>query len=56
MGTTGTITGVGRYLKELNTGVQVIGLQPSEGSSIPGIRRWPLAYLPGIYRPIWWMM
>lgn len=51
MGTTGTITGVGRYLKELNTGVQVIGLQPSEGSSIPGIRRWPLAYLPGIYRP-----
>lgn len=51
MGTTGTITGVGRYLKEHNTGVQVIGLQPSEGSSIPGIRRWPLAYLPGIYRP-----
>lgn len=51
MGTTGTITGVGRYLKEQKTGVKVIGLQPSEGSNIPGIRRWSLAYLPGIYRP-----
>ncbi|MDL4914427.1 MAG: cysteine synthase CysM [Enterobacterales bacterium endosymbiont of Blomia tropicalis] len=51
MGTTGTITGVGRYLKEQKTEVKVIGLQPSEGSNIPGIRRWSLAYLPGIYRP-----
>lgn len=51
MGTTGTITGVGRFLKEQGSGVEVIGLQPSEGSSIPGIRRWPSAYLPGIYRP-----
>ncbi|WP_147199118.1 cysteine synthase CysM [Pantoea sp. MBD-2R] len=51
MGTTGTITGVGRYLKEQNQSVQIIGLQPAEGSSIPGIRRWPQAYLPGIYRP-----
>lgn len=53
MGTTGTITGVGRYLKEQNPGVQVVGLQPEEGSSIPGIRRWPKAYLPGIYQPEW---
>ncbi|MBN7122788.1 cysteine synthase CysM [Erwinia billingiae] len=51
MGTTGTITGVGRYLKEQSDSVQIIGLQPAEGSSIPGIRRWPEAYLPGIYRP-----
>lgn len=51
MGTTGTITGVGRYLKEQDARVRVIGLQPSEGSSIPGIRRWPAAYLPGIFRP-----
>lgn len=51
MGTTGTITGVGRYLKEQSDSVQIIGLQPDEGSSIPGIRRWPEAYLPGIYRP-----
>lgn len=51
MGTTGTITGVGRYLKEQSPTVQIVGLQPSEGSSIPGIRRWPEAYLPGIYRP-----
>ncbi|WP_312837025.1 cysteine synthase CysM [Pantoea sp.] len=51
MGTTGTITGVGRYLKEQDARVRVIGLQPSEGSSIPGIRRWPEAYLPGIFRP-----
>ena len=51
MGTTGTITGVGRYLKEQNPQVQIIGLQPQEGSSIPGIRRWPAAYMPGIWRP-----
>nr|WP_246538809.1 cysteine synthase CysM [Nissabacter archeti] len=51
MGTTGTITGVSRYLKQQNPAVQVIGLQPAEGSSIPGIRRWPEAYLPGIFRP-----
>ncbi|MBK4727915.1 cysteine synthase CysM [Erwinia sp. MYb375] len=51
MGTTGTITGVGRYLKEQSQSVEIVGLQPSEGSSIPGIRRWPAAYLPGIFRP-----
>ncbi|KQN54969.1 cysteine synthase CysM [Erwinia sp. Leaf53] len=51
MGTTGTISGVGRFLKEQSPEVQVVGLQPAEGSSIPGIRRWPAAYLPGIYRP-----
>ncbi|ROR04717.1 cysteine synthase CysM [Erwinia sp. JUb26] len=51
MGTTGTITGVSRFLKEQSETVQIIGLQPSEGSSIPGIRRWPEAYLPGIFRP-----
>lgn len=51
MGTTGTIAGVGRYLKELSSSVEIVGLQPSEGSSIPGIRRWPAAYLPGIFRP-----
>ena len=49
MGTTGTITGVSRYLKEKNLGVQIIGAQPSEGSRIPGIRKWPEAYLPKIY-------
>lgn len=51
MGTTGTITGVGRFLKQQSDTVQIVGLQPSEGASIPGIRRWPQAYLPGIYRP-----
>ena len=51
MGTTGTITGVSRYLKELNPAVRVIGAQPSEGSRIPGIRKWPQAYLPKIYDP-----
>ncbi len=51
MGTTGTITGVSRYLKSQNDSVQVIGLQPAEGSSIPGIRRWSPGYLPGIFRP-----
>jgi cysteine synthase B len=51
MGTTGTIMGVSRYLKEQNPSVQVIGAQPAEGASIPGIRRWPPAYLPKIYEP-----
>ncbi len=49
MGTTGTIMGTSRYLKEQNPTVQIIGVQPTEGSSIPGIRRWPKAYLPKIY-------
>ncbi|MBT9474738.1 cysteine synthase CysM [Polaromonas sp.] len=49
MGTTGTITGVSRYLKEKNPAIQVIGAQPSEGSRIPGIRKWPEAYMPKIY-------
>ncbi|CBL44526.1 Cysteine synthase B [gamma proteobacterium HdN1] len=51
MGTTGTIMGCSRYLKEQNPAVQVVGLQPTEGSCIPGIRRWPEAYLPKIYQP-----
>ncbi|WP_114418339.1 cysteine synthase CysM [Marinospirillum perlucidum] len=51
MGTTGTIMGTGRYLKEQNPDIQIIGLQPSEGASIPGIRRWPAAYLPSIFDP-----
>jgi len=49
MGTTGTITGVGRFLKQQNPTVQIIGAQPSEGSRIPGIRKWSPEYLPGIY-------
>lgn len=49
MGTTGTITGVAQYLKEQNPDVQIIGLQPDEEASIAGIRRWPAAYMPGIY-------
>lgn len=49
MGTTGTIMGVSRYLKEQNPDVQIIGLQPTEGAAIPGIRRWPEAYLPSIF-------
>ncbi len=49
MGTTGTITGVSRYLKDKNPHVQIVGAQPSEGSSIPGIRKWPQEYLPKIY-------
>ena len=49
MGTTGTIMGVSRYLKEQNPEVQIIGLQPMDGASIPGIRRWPTEYLPKIY-------
>ena len=51
MGTTGTITGVSRYLKEKNPAVRIIGAQPSEGSRIPGIRKWPQAYMPKIYDP-----
>ena len=49
MGTTGTIMGVSRYLKEKNSAIQIVGLQPKEGASIPGIRRWPEAYLPKIF-------
>jgi S-sulfo-L-cysteine synthase (O-acetyl-L-serine-dependent) len=51
MGTTGTITGTGRYLKAQNPLVKIIGVQPTEGSRIPGIRKWPVAYLPKIYDP-----
>ena len=51
MGTTGTIMGTSRYLKEQNPAIQVIGLQPAEGAAIPGIRRWPQEYLPTIYHP-----
>lgn len=49
MGTTGTIMGNSRYLKEQNQNIQIVGVQPQEGSSIPGIRRWPEEYLPKIY-------
>ena len=49
MGTTGTITGVSRFLKEKNPAIRIIGAQPSEGSRIPGIRKWPQEYLPKIY-------
>jgi cysteine synthase B len=49
MGTTGTIMGVSRYLKEMSAEIQIVGVQPEEGSSIPGIRRWPEEYLPGIF-------
>ncbi|WP_288382532.1 cysteine synthase CysM [uncultured Acinetobacter sp.] len=51
MGTTGTIMGVSKYLKEQNPEIQIVGLQPSEGSSIAGIRRWPQEYLPTIFEP-----
>jgi cysteine synthase B len=51
MGTTGTIMGVSKYLKSVKPDVEIIGLQPTEGQSIPGIRRWPEAYLPKIYDP-----
>ena len=51
MGTTGTITGVSRFLKEKNAGIQIIGAQPQEGSRIPGIRKWPQEYLPKIFDP-----
>jgi len=49
MGTTGTIMGCSRFFKEQNPGIQIIGVQPEEGAQIPGIRKWPLAYLPKIY-------
>ncbi len=49
MGTTGTIMGVSRYLKEQNPQIQIVGVQPEEGSQIPGIRKWPEAYMPTIY-------
>ena len=51
MGTTGTIMGVSRYLKEQNPSVQIVGTQPTDGSSIPGIRRWSPEYLPKIFEP-----
>ncbi len=51
MGTTGTIMGAGRFLKEQNKAIEIIGVEPTEGSKIPGIRRWPEAYLPKIYDP-----
>jgi S-sulfo-L-cysteine synthase (O-acetyl-L-serine-dependent) len=50
MGTTGTIMGVGKYLKEQNPNIQIIGVHPEDGSSVPGIRKWPEAYLPAIYK------
>ncbi len=53
MGTTGTITGTSRYLKEQSKAVRVIGAQPGEGSRIPGIRKWPEAYMPKIFDPTW---
>lgn len=49
MGTTGTIVGTSKYLKQMNPDVQIVGLQPEEGAKIPGIRRWPAAYMPGIF-------
>ena len=49
MGTTGTIMGTSRFLKEKNSAIQIVGVQPKEGANIPGIRRWPKAYLPSIY-------
>ncbi len=51
MGTTGTIMGVSRYLKEQNAAIEIVGVQPGDGSKIPGIRRWPEAYLPKIFEP-----
>ena len=48
-----TITGVSRFLKEKNPAVRIVGAQPNEGSRIPGIRKWPEAYLPKIYDPTW---
>jgi S-sulfo-L-cysteine synthase (O-acetyl-L-serine-dependent) len=51
MGTTGTIMGVSRYLKRQSPAIQVVGVQPADGAKIPGIRRWPEAYLPKIYEP-----
>lgn len=52
MGTTGTITGTSMYLKEMNKNIRIIGCQPTEGSSIPGIRRWAPEYMPKIYNPL----
>jgi len=49
MGTTGTIMGTSKYLKEMKPDIEIVGVTPSEGSSIPGIRRWPEAYLPAIF-------
>jgi cysteine synthase B len=49
MGTTGTIMGTSRYLKEVSPAIEIVGVTPTEGSSIPGIRRWPEEYLPSIY-------
>ena len=51
MGTTGTIMGCSRYFKEKNNNIQIVGCQPTEGASIPGIRRWPIEYLPKIFEP-----
>ena len=51
MGTTGTIMGCSRYFREIDANIQIVGVQPTDGSSIPGIRRWPPAYVPKIYRP-----
>jgi cysteine synthase B len=51
MGTTGTIVGTSGFLKEMNPSIQIVGVQPTDGASIPGIRRWPEAYLPKIYDP-----
>ncbi len=51
MGTTGTIMGTTKYLKQKNEAIQIVGARPTDGSSIPGIRRWPKAYLPGIFDP-----
>lgn len=51
MGTTGTIMGTSRFLKEKNPAIQIVGVQPAEGAQIPGIRRWPEAYLPKIFEP-----
>ncbi len=53
MGTTGSITGTSRFLKEKNPAVRVVGAQPADGSRIPGIRKWPAEYLPKIYDPTW---
>jgi cysteine synthase B len=51
MGTTGTIMGCSQFFKSVNPSIQIVGLQPADGASIPGIRRWPEAYLPSIYKP-----
>jgi cysteine synthase B len=51
MGTTGTIMGVSRYLKEQNSNIQIIGVYPAEGANVPGIRKWPANYLPGFFEP-----